>query len=160
MLFRSDEVALDGIKRDRWIWSGDAYQSYFINRYVSFDKEICKRTILALKGNDPVVQHINTILDYSMYWVISLEDYFEMTGDDAFLKMIYPKMESMMNYLMEQLDENGFIYGRPGDWVYIDWADLDKEGTLCAEQMLLARSYQAAARVREILGIDGTKPRP
>jgi len=146
---------LDGIKRDRWIWSGDAYQSYFINRYVSFDKEICKRTILALKGNDPVVQHINTILDYSMYWVISLEDYFEMTGDDAFLKMIYPKMESMMNYLMEQLDENGFIYGRPGDWVYIDWADLDKEGTLCAEQMLLARSYQAAARVREILGIDG-----
>lgn len=146
---------LDGIKRDRWIWSGDAYQSYFINRYVSFDKEICKRTILALKGNDPVVQHINTILDYSVYWVISLEDYFEMTGDDAFLKMVYPKMESMMNYLMEQLDENGFIYGRPGDWVYIDWADLDKEGTLCAEQMLLARSYQAAARVREILGMDG-----
>lgn len=150
---------LDGIKRDRWIWSGDAYQSYFINRYVSFDKEICKRTILALRGNDPVVQHINTIMDYSMYWIISLEDYYEMTGDEDFLRMVYPKMESMMRYCMEQLDENGFIYGRAGDWVYIDWADLDKTGTLCAEQMLLARSYQAIARVREILDMDGQEYR-
>lgn len=41
---------LDGIKRDRWIWSGDAYQSYFINQYLFFDKDICKRTILALRG--------------------------------------------------------------------------------------------------------------
>lgn len=145
---------LDGIKRDRWIWSGDAYQSYFINRYLFFDKEICKRTILALRGNDPVVQHINTIMDYSMYWIISLEEYYQMTGDLEFIRMICPKMESMMAYCMQQLDENGFIYGRPGDWVYIDWADFDKTGTLCAEQMLLARCYEAAAHVRELLGMD------
>lgn len=31
---------IDGIKRDRWIWSGDAYQSYFINQYLFFDEEI------------------------------------------------------------------------------------------------------------------------
>ncbi len=144
---------LDGIKRDRWIWSGDAYQSYFINQYLFFDKDICKRTILALRGNDPVTEHINTILDYSLYWIISLENYYNMSGDLEFIRMIYPKMESLMRYCMEQTDEQGFLYGREGDWVYIDWAEMDKEGTLCAEQMLLARSYEAMAAVRRLLGL-------
>ena len=144
---------LDGIKRDRWIWSGDAYQSYFINQYLFFDKDICKRTILALRGNDPVMEHINTILDYSLYWIISLENYYNMSGDLEFIRMIYPKMESLMRYCMEQTDEQGFLYGREGDWVYIDWAEMDKEGTLCAEQMLLARSYEAMAAVRRLLGL-------
>ena len=58
-----------------------------------------------------------------------------------------------MRYCMEQTDEQGFLYGREGDWVYIDWAEMDKEGTLCAEQMLLARSYEAMAAVRRLLGL-------
>lgn len=144
---------LDGIKRDRWIWSGDACQSYYINRYLFFDKDICRRTILALRGNDPVTGHINTILDYSLYWIISLENYYNMSGDMEFLRMVYPKMESLLRYCMEQTDEQGFIYGREGDWVYIDWAEMDKEGTLCAEQMLLARSYEAIGTVRRLLGL-------
>lgn len=43
-----------------------------------------------------------------------------------------------MRYCMDQLDENSFIYGRPEDWVFIDWAD-DKEGAISEEQMLLGR---------------------
>ena len=31
------EFFLDGIKRDRWVWSGDAYQSYMVNIYLFFD---------------------------------------------------------------------------------------------------------------------------
>ena len=68
---------LDGVKRDRWIWSGDAYQSYLINPYLFFDNEITKRTIWGLRGNDPVRQQINTILDYSMYWIMSIENYYK-----------------------------------------------------------------------------------
>ncbi len=32
----SDLFFIDGIKRDRWIWSGDAYQSFMINQYLFF----------------------------------------------------------------------------------------------------------------------------
>lgn len=39
---------IDGVKRDRWIWSGDAYQSYLVNPYLFFDEDISKRTIWAL----------------------------------------------------------------------------------------------------------------
>lgn len=133
----------DGAKRDRWIWSGDAYQSYFINQYYYFDPEISKRTILALRGNEEISQHLNTIVDYSVLWVISIYQYYMMIGDKEFLKEIYSKVLKMMEFLEGQLDEHGFLVGREGDWIFIDWSeDMDKCGALAAEQMLLYQCYQ------------------
>ncbi len=37
-------------------------------------------------------------------------------------------MCSLMEFCEEQLDENGFLVGRENDWIYIDWADMDKTG--------------------------------
>lgn len=142
---------IDGIKRDRWIWSGDAYQSYFVNQYLMFDEDISKRTMWALRGNDPVRQHINTIVDYSMYWILGIYQHYQMTGDKVFAEAIYPKMKTMMEFLENQTDENGFIVGREGDWIFIDWADMDKDGAVCAEQMLLAMCYRTMALMEEIL---------
>lgn len=134
---------IDGIKRDRWIWSGDAYQSYFINQYLNFDEDINKRTMLALRGQNEIKQHMNTIVDYSILWVIAVENHYLMTGDVEFLHQIYPKMCSMMDYLEAQTNELGFIYGREKDWIFIDWSEMDKEGTLAAEQVLLLKAYKA-----------------
>lgn len=142
---------IDGVKRDRWIWSGDAYQSYLVNPYLFFDEDINKRTIWALRGNGPVRRHINTIMDYSMYWVISIYDHYKMSGDLEFMQMIYPKVKTMMEFLEAQLDENGFIVGKPDDWIFIDWADLDKNGPLCAEQMLLLRCYETMQTLETLL---------
>lgn len=66
-LLNSREFYLDGIKRDRWVWAGDAYQSFMINRYATNDAEIMKRTILALLGKPPYIEHVNTINDYTLY---------------------------------------------------------------------------------------------
>lgn len=148
----SREFFLDGIKRDRWVWSGDAYQSYLINRYLFFDAEICKRTILALRGSDPVEKHINTIMDYSFYWLMSIYDYYEMTGDREFVGQIYPKMKSLMDFCMGRLDAEGFAVQVEDDWVFIDWAEMDKEGAVCAEQMLLAKSLEATAKCAQLAG--------
>jgi len=41
------------------------------------------------------------------------------------------------------------------DWVYIDWADMDKDGPLCAEQMLYAACFRVMAEISEQLGKDG-----
>lgn len=151
----SREFFLDGIKRDRWVWSGDAYQSYLVSRYVFFDEDIIKRTILALRGKDPVEKHINTILDYSFYWIMSIYDYYEMTADKEFIQRIYPKMKSLMDFCLSRLDKNGFASKVDDDWIFIDWADMDKTGAVCAEQMLLLRSLETMALCGKILGIDG-----
>ena len=146
----SDVFFLDGVKRDRWIWGGDAYQSLFVNRYLTADADIERRTLLALRGNDPVTTHVNTIIDYSMMWILSVEEYYNTYGDAAFVRQIFPKVKSMTDLLLSQREGHGFLVGRAKDWTYIDWADFDREGPLCAEQMLLAASLSAEARLQQV----------
>lgn len=148
---------IDGIKRDKWIWSGDAYQSFFVNQYLMADMDIDRRTLLALRGNDRMTTHINTILDYTLYWILGIKVHYEAYGDLEFLEQIYPKMCSLMEFCETQLEEHGFIVGREKDWVFIDWADLDKKGALCAEQMLFAQCYKTMAIVSQILEKEFSK---
>ena len=148
---------IDGVKRDRWIWSGDAYQSYFVNPYIYFDEEINKRTIRALRGNKLTDQHLNTIVDYSMYWIMSIENEYTMTGDIDFVASMYDKAEAMMNLLFSQRDENGFIVKRPKDWIFIDWAPMDKDGALSSEQMLFLNCLNVMSRLSKLLKKDGRR---
>ena len=140
------EFFIDGIKRDRWIWSGDAYQSYLMNYYLYFDSPTVNRTMLALRGKDPVTSHINTIMDYTFYWFLSIYDYYQYTGDKTFIKQFYPRMQSLMDYCLGRRDKDGMMEGLAGDWVFIDWADgLSKKGQVSFEQMLFCRSLETMA---------------
>ncbi|MDO3695281.1 alpha-rhamnosidase [Wenyingzhuangia sp. chi5] len=140
------EFFIDGIKRDRWVWSGDAYQSYLMNYYLFFDSASVERTLLALRGKEPVTAHVNTIMDYSLYWFVGIYDYYLYTGDTKFIETFYPRMKTLMEYCLGRRNKNGFLEPLEGDWVFIDWADgLPKTGEVSFEQMLLARSLEAMA---------------
>lgn len=150
----SREFFLDGIKRDRWVWSADAYQSLFVNRYLFFDKEIEKRTLIALGGKQPFKVHINTIMDYSFFWIISLYEYYKTYGDKDFLEQIQDQMKAVMDFCLKRRDEDGFMRGKPGDWVFIDWAPMDKTGALCGEQILFAKAMECYAAICAVIGRD------
>ncbi len=147
----SREFYFDGIKRDRWVWSGDAYQSYKIGRYLFRDREITKRTIRALLGKPPYFQHINTINDYSMYLIIAVKEYYEASGDRDFVISIKDELYALYDFIVSRLDEEtGYMVEREGDWIFIDWADMDKNGPVCAEQILLYQVYKAMEVITEI----------
>jgi alpha-L-rhamnosidase len=150
------EFFIDGIKRDRWVWSGDAYQSYLMNYYLYFDKETVVRTMLALRGKDPVTAHINTIMDYTFYWFLGIYDYYLYTGDKSFIQQFYPRMQSMMEYCLGRRNSNGLMEGLPGDWIFIDWAaGLSKKGEVSFEQLLLCRSLETMALCAGIVSDNG-----
>ncbi|TJZ62119.1 alpha-rhamnosidase [Sphingobacterium olei] len=152
MELTSREFYIDGIKRDRWIWSGDAYQSYAMNYYLGFDSETVKRTILALRGKEPTMTHINTIMDYTFYWFLSIYDYYQYTGDKEFIEAVYPRMQSLMEFCLGRRNKDGLMEGLSGDWVFIDWADgLSKKGEVSFEQLLLCRSLETMALCAELL---------
>ena len=119
------------------------------------DAEIDQRTILALRGNDPMTRHINTIVDYSLLWLLGVDYHNEGYGDREFLELVYPKMVSLMEFCNGRREEHGFLIGKEKDWVYIDWADMDKDGPLCAEQMLYAACFRVMAEISKQLGKDG-----
>ncbi len=141
------EFFIDGIKRDRWVWSGDAIQSYLMNYYLFFDNPTVKRTIYLLRGKDPVTSHTNTIMDYTFFWFLSVYDYYLYTGDSHFVSQLYPRMQTMMDYVLRRTNANGMVEGMTGDWVFVDWADgyLDKHGELAFEQVLFCKSLETMA---------------
>ena len=150
------EFFMDGIKRDRWTWSGDAIQSYLMNYYLRFDTECVKRTIRQLRGKDPVTAHVNTIMDYTFYWFKSILDYYHYTADLAFVREMWPRMLTLMDYVEGRLNEEGMAEGQGDDWIFVDWVDfpMHKRGTLCFEQILLMKALETMARCAELLGED------
>lgn len=152
MLLNSREAFFDGIKRDRWVWSGDAYQSYFVNYYLANDKDIVKRTTRMLRGADPITKHINTICDYTFYWVCGIWEYYLYTGDIDFVTDIYPEILDMWKFVEGRLDEDGMYLRKSDDWVFIDWSAFDSNGPICAEQMLLAHAYECLAKCASLAG--------
>ena len=146
------EFFIDGIKRDRWIWSGDAYQSYLMNYYLFFDAPTVTRTLAALRGKDPVTSHINTIMDYTFYWFLGIYDYYQYTGDKSFIQQFYPRMQTMMDFCLQRRNKDGMMEWLPGDWIFIDWANgLSKKGEVSFEQLLFCRSLETMALCANML---------
>ena len=161
MQLTTREFFIDGIKRDRWTWSGDAIQSYLMNYYLFFDAETVKKTIWLLRGKDPVTSHTNTIMDYTFYWFLSIYDYYKFTGDTHFIQQVYPRMQSMMDYVLGRTNKDGMVEGQTGDWVFVDWADgyMDKHGELSYEQVLFCKSLETMALCADLAknSVDKTK---
>ena len=147
------EFFMDGIKRDRWTWSGDAIQSYLMNYYLRFDTECVKRTIRQLRGKDPVTAHVNTIMDYTFYWFKSILDYYQYSGDAAFVREMWPRMVTLMDYVEGRLNADGMAEGQADDWIFVDWVDfpMHKRGTLCFEQILLMKALETMALCADIV---------
>ena len=149
----SREFFIDGIKRDRWVWGGDARQSFMISDYLFADREICKRTITALIPKEIPVRHVNTISDYTMYMLISVWEYYFSFGDKAFVERMWDRITALYSFLVGRLDEEtGFVVARDGDWIFIDWSEIDKDGPVCAEQILLWQTEQTMAKLCALLG--------
>ncbi len=149
----SREFYLDGIKRDRWIWAGDAYLGAKIDYYTAFDCAKIKRTVIALLGKSPVVTYINHIMDYTPYTFLTVQEYYEHTGDAGFLRQIYPMLTEHLRFVLGRRNEFGFLYKQENDWVHVDWNDnLNTDGEVCFEQILLWAMLKAYVMISGAIG--------
>lgn len=148
----SREFFLDGIKRDRWVWAGDAYQSELMSFYSYFDSETVRRTLLVLAGRGEVKCHVNGIMDYTFYVILATGEYYRYTGDGAFIAKIYPRLVRLIEFCLGRTDGDGMMRRVGEEWVFLDWADIDNGGEVCAEQFLLLAALRALRGMAEVAG--------
>lgn len=149
------ELYIEGAKRDRWTWSGDARQSYLMGYYLFGETWLARDTLFYQRGGDPVVLHLNQIMDYTFYFFLSVREYYRYTGDRIFLEQIYDRLVSLMEFVIGRLDAKGRPHDRPGDWMFVDWAPEplhNTGGVTSFEQMLLVESLETLAQVSETVG--------
>ena len=151
----SRELYIEGAKRDRWTWSGDARQSYLMGYYLFGESRLARDTLFYQRGGDPVVMHLNKIMDYTFYWFMSVREYYLYTGDRLFLEQAYDRMVSLMDFAIGRLDGQGRPHDMPGDWMFIDWAPEtlhNTGGVTSFEQMLLVEALETMAEVSDVVG--------
>lgn len=136
---------LDGIKRDKWPWNGDAYITAKMNYYSFNDFEIVKRTLNLLRGNYSVISSPNYILEYSFYWFMMLKEYYLFSGDLNFIKDSYESAKELIAFYIKNTDSDGFVPHIPSTWLFIDWHDINRNGAVCVIQMLYCISLKCMA---------------
>ena len=81
------------------------------------------------------------------------------TADTALLSFLWERITALYRFIVERLDERGYVVPREGDWIFIDWGDLDKTGAVCAEQILLWQVCRAMEQMASLLGEDAAEYR-
>jgi hypothetical protein len=148
------EVMTDGIKRDRWAWAGDILIGLLCNYYYFFEEDVIRRSQVAMRGHDPVINHINIIPGFSFYWFINMYNHYFFTGDTIFIRENYDKMKSQMKFCLDRRNDLGFYSITDNDWPWVDWTPFPSRDVMSFEQILMLRSIQVMAEFADLLGKD------
>jgi hypothetical protein len=83
-------------------------------------------------------------MDYTFYWFKSVMDYYLYVGDVDFIRELWPRMVSLMDYVLGRVNADGMAEGQADDWIFVDWVDfpMHKRGTLAFEQILFAKALE------------------
>ena len=145
------ELTVDGLKRDRLPWAGDAYIATLGNAAVFGEHRCIQRTLNALAPEDPAHCPTNGIIDYDACWIISVAAQWQFSGDIVSIRLLWPAVERILAALRGREDEHGFLR-HEGTWLFLDWIEFDKSARSVALQALYAGALQAAAWLAGALG--------
>lgn len=151
--------------RERGQWWGDAYVDDHVNRAAFGDADLLRRGVAqmaeSLTEGQPTALAPNGsgtyLLDYSMLWVQSANDYVRRTGDTRLPAQIYPAMLSFMAYLQQRENATTGLLDVPyGDWwrtALVDWPVVfDRYGQSTALNALYYGTLRDAADLAEAQG--------
>ena len=157
------DVMEDGPKRDRRLWLGDLRLQARANA-VSFRRfDLIERSLLLLAAasdddgrvpgcvfTEPHLRHGNDTVDYALLFAPTLEDLVSQTGDRDLAQRLYPLAARQHELFRSQLDDDGLVRHDAQGWIFIDWADFDRQTAL---QGLAVYSLRSLARLARLCGL-------
>ena len=137
---------LDGIKRDRLPWLGDLAISLMANAYTFAEGDFVKRTLAAIGRAGIKEQHLNGIIDYSLWYFVCHDRYQLYFDDHGFLSEQYREIKEILLDILKIAEDNDGFLPDKSSWCFIDWVECEKATAL---QMLFYLALRSAARTAE-----------
>lgn len=150
-----DGYFLDGIKRDRLVWSGDMYSEIKTALYSFGNTPHTKRSLDFVKTTTPDGFWMNNIPSYDAWWVINVCEYYNYSGDSAYLTKNLNNMNAAMKELDACIDKGGTMdFGKTGRKLglhefFLDWpTDGTKDAVTGTALLILyaARIFRETAK--------------
>lgn len=160
------EVFEDGPKRDRRLWLGDLRLEALAN-YVTFrNYDLVKRCLYLFAGSTleegrlannvfiyPEVEcDYQTMFDYTLFFIDTLYDYYEASGDLETLRDLEPVCLRQHELLRECFDADQLLNVEKAGNIFVDWnLQLDKQAS---GQAIYIYALKDLVRIEKILGRD------
>ena len=154
----------DGPKRDRRLWMGDLRLQALANYRTYRCNDLVKRCLYLFAGStlpggrvgaglflepEPEVDD-TAMFDYSLFFIPTLLDYYEATGDGDTLRELWPTAWRQIELSRTTFDERGLV--RDSDvlgWCFLDWnLALNKQA---GAQGVYLYALKAAGKIAAIL---------
>lgn len=91
------------------------------------------------------------IPDYSLWWIGALLEQFLYTADEDLLHRLYPQalriLDTHLDYLNDQM-----LIGHMPYWLFIDWADVEKNGVCTAYNAIFYRALGCLQQLAQFKG--------
>lgn len=143
-------------------WIGDSQLTALINAYVYGDYSLIVHNLrLAVTATEnTMLMNALTPTDWNtsipmwmMNWVIAIDQYIEITGDESVLGDLYPSVRAVLRYYEQFIQPDGaFLIS---SWNMMDWAamDINNYGVVTGQQAILAWCFRLASGFACLLGL-------
>ncbi len=106
-------------------------------------------TMMAAPGDFALAGFTN-IPDFCLYWILMIGDYLEHADDPGIVDEIYPAVARALQWFERHLDDDDLL-GNVPMWVFVDWAETDKQGQVTALNALYAAALGVAADLARLV---------
>lgn len=97
----------------------------------------------------------NFIPLYAMHWMMWCRDYYDMTGDLAFIRRMFPRITAGIDEALSRIDSRG-LFKCEGVWHFVEWGHGrdDNHAINSAEQACLVGALDAAIDMAKQLNMN------
>ena len=151
--------------REQRQWVGDTYVMTEINSLAFGDSKLTARmlrqiaqsqqpsglTMMSAPGDFAITPFTN-IPEFSLYWILIADRYHNQTADLELIDDIYPVMVKVIEWFLQWLNEENLLENIK-HWMFIDWAEIDKDGALTAINAMFVKSLRIVGRFSGLLNV-------
>jgi hypothetical protein len=148
--------------REQAQWWGDARVQAANTFRLSADARLLARGIRQTAGQEtpngltygltPTSSHHCVLPDYTLTWIMTIWDYYRQTGDTYLIRQHAPRMLRALSYFENALSPNGLLPYDARYWLFLDWADVFKNGYPTLYNVMYFWALETAAKLFRLAG--------
>lgn len=158
----SEDTFVDCPAYEQTFWVGDARNEALI-AYATYGGYELSRRCWLLAGQSlwrsPLVESQvpsgwqDILTAWALLWVWACEEYYRYTGDEEFLREVYPSVAQQMRNIAEKFLRPDGLFEIEA-WNMLDWAPMDtpRKGVVTHQNAMLVEAYRRAATMALLLG--------
>ncbi|MBI5651195.1 MAG: family 78 glycoside hydrolase catalytic domain [Chloroflexi bacterium] len=127
---------------------GDAQLAARMMRQIALSQRPEGLTMMAAPGDFSVLGFTN-IPDFCLYWIMTIGDYIQFTGETKIVDELYSSVVKAIQWFERQLNAENLLTDVP-HWVFVEWAETDKKGQVAALNAQFVAALCVAAQIARI----------